>query len=129
MDNKYKKVRLNKFETIDEHRLVMEKFLNRKLNFNEIVHHIDGNKSNNEISNLQILTRSEHSKLHYNSNNIPSISETRKNKLRSLYSKVSKEQALRIKYDNEPTETLIKELNISKHVISRIRCNKSWKNI
>lgn len=28
------------------------------------VHHIDGNKNNNDISNLQLLTREEHNKIH-----------------------------------------------------------------
>lgn len=31
------------------------------------VHHIDGNKDNNNISNLQLLTREEHNKIHSNS--------------------------------------------------------------
>ena len=31
------------------------------------VHHIDGNKSNNDISNLQLLKRSEHNKIHKDS--------------------------------------------------------------
>lgn len=46
------------------HRIVMENHLGRILRSNEIVHHIDGNKSNNDISNLMILTQSQHSKLH-----------------------------------------------------------------
>ena len=29
-----------------------------------VVHHIDGNKRNNKISNLQILTKKEHEKIH-----------------------------------------------------------------
>ena len=30
-----------------------------------IIHHIDGNKENNEIENLEIMTASEHAKHHY----------------------------------------------------------------
>lgn len=46
------------------HRKVMENYLGRKLRPDEIVHHKDKNKLNNDISNLEIVTRSEHIKLH-----------------------------------------------------------------
>lgn len=39
---------------IMEHRLNMAIHLNRPLTSNETVHHIDGNKENNDISNLQL---------------------------------------------------------------------------
>ena len=42
----------------------MEEFLGRKLNKNECVHHINENKLDNNIENLQLLTRGEHSSLH-----------------------------------------------------------------
>ena len=55
----------NKDGYIKEHRLVMERYLGRSLTSKEIVHHIDGNKSHNYISNLLVLkNQSEHVKLH-----------------------------------------------------------------
>jgi len=45
------------------HRLVMEKHLGRELLPEENIHHIDGNKSNNKIKNLMIMSNSEHRKL------------------------------------------------------------------
>lgn len=48
-----------------QHRVVMERKLGRKLRKGEIVHHIDGNKKNNKLSNLQLVkNQSEHIKLH-----------------------------------------------------------------
>lgn len=48
-----------------EHRLVMEQHIGRPLHPGEIVHHKDKNKQNNSIDNLQIVTASEHAKIHY----------------------------------------------------------------
>lgn len=44
-----------------EHRLIMEQHLGRKLTDEEVVHHKDGNRQHNEISNLEVMTRSLHS--------------------------------------------------------------------
>jgi len=49
---------------VPEHRLVAGKKLHRPLSSNEIVHHIDGNKLNNKPSNLQVVTKSEHWRIH-----------------------------------------------------------------
>ena len=59
----YKRKKING-RRIDEHRLTMENHLGRKLLRNEIVHHIDGDKFNNEISNLKLCSYKEHSVIH-----------------------------------------------------------------
>lgn len=49
-----------------EHRLFMEKNINRKLTFNEHVHHINGIKTDNTIDNLLLVTAKEHERIHRN---------------------------------------------------------------
>lgn len=49
---------------VAEHRLIMENYLGRYLNSNEVVHHINNNKLDNRIENLELLTNSEHVKKH-----------------------------------------------------------------
>jgi hypothetical protein len=46
------------------HRRVAEEKLGRPLRKGEVVHHIDGNRHNNDPSNLAVMTQSEHIALH-----------------------------------------------------------------
>jgi hypothetical protein len=50
------------------HIVVMETHIGRRLLKHEVVHHIDGNKQNNLIENLQLMSRSEHCSLHAKEN-------------------------------------------------------------
>ena len=47
-----------------EHRYVMSEHLGRPLTKEEVVHHKDENKTNNSIENLQLMSHSEHTRLH-----------------------------------------------------------------
>lgn len=46
------------------HRVVVENHLGRLLESSEVVHHIDGNKKNNLLSNLEVMSVSEHARHH-----------------------------------------------------------------
>lgn len=46
------------------HRVLMENKLGRLLLASEVVHHIDENKDNNDLSNLQVMSASDHVKHH-----------------------------------------------------------------
>ncbi len=47
-----------------EHRVVAERMLGRTLRKGEVVHHIDGDKRNNDPSNLAVMTQGQHMREH-----------------------------------------------------------------
>lgn len=97
----YKAIKINGKKK-DEHRYTMEQYLGRKLTRYEIVHHKNGNKRDNSIENLEIMTLSEHSKMHGCNN---CISQETKEKIRN--SRLGKPNISCRKLNDESVEKML----------------------
>jgi hypothetical protein len=62
-----------------EHRLVMEGLLGRYLSPEEVVHHINGDKTDNDIRNLYLCSPQEHTAIH---NRMAKFSQVRRKNMR-----------------------------------------------
>lgn len=126
----YYQVDLNKNtkgKTYTNHRLVMFAFkLEEKFEYNE-VNHIDGNKENNTLDNLEWCTRSENLKHAYNTGLKSSIGE---NNSRSKLTEIQVKK-IRFYYDNKifNQSKLSKMYNVNKQSISNIVLYKTWTKV
>lgn len=60
-------------KNVPEHKLVMERLIGRQLLPDEVVHHINGVKTDNRPENLRLMKNGEHSALHAEQNRMLNI--------------------------------------------------------
>ncbi len=127
----YKRIRVSKTKTKDEHRLVMEAHLGRELLSTEIVHHIDGKPQNNDIANLEIMSLSEHTRHHrlgqITSNTVRrKISDALKGR-KAHNRKLTNEQIVAIRGSNLTERQLASQYGVGKTTIHEIKKNNTYK--
>lgn len=137
--SKYKAIKVNG-KKIDEHRYIMEQKLGRKLGFNEIVHHKDEDKSNNDPNNLELKDRSDHSREHSKGRKASketklALSKAKKGKAHHWQRKLTQEDVEYIKANYIPrskeygTRALARKFGVDHMTIVRILDNSvytSW---
>ena len=122
---------------IPEHRAVIEELLDIKLNKNQVVHHINGNKKDNRPENLQVMDWREHSRLHASRmaqtpEKRRKISEARKGKPNTLARQLKDDQVeaiVRALSKGASITALAAEYGISDHVIRNIRDGKTYRDV
>lgn len=121
MSYKYKAIKVNG-KKHDLHRYLMEQHLGCKLSRNEVVHHINGDKYDNRIENLEVQSRSQHSRNHMIGTHLKEESLA---KLR----KITLEEAKEIKKSKGKISCyrLAEKFNVSRSCISDIWEGRTWK--
>ncbi len=136
---KYKAIKVDGVKH-DYHRWLMEQELGRKLDRTEVVHHINENSLDNDISNLRIMSLSEHSRMHATGKKASpeTLEKMRLAQLGNPYGtprKLSDEQVRYIREHYKPFDKefgarpLGAKFGIAHSEISRIATRKTYRNV
>ena len=99
----------------------MELYLNRMLSEEEVVHHIDRNKTNNKISNLKAMNSKEHLSMHHAGLKKPTTNQNPSNKLsENKINEIKKLSKIMLKKNGKPNFSKIgQKIGISGFTVSR----------
>lgn len=127
----YKQVNLSKngkYTTYKIHRLVALTFIPNPNNY-PVINHIDGDKQNNRVDNLEWCTRSENDLHAFRlglRKPIPVEKKARGEQTRTA--KLKEKQVIYIKkHKYIETEILMKMFNVSRSTINSIKENRNWR--
>ena len=117
------------------HVVLMEQVLGRPLEKNEVVHHINGDKRDNSLENLQVMDRGEHTRMHTSGvSPTPEMIDKLRNALKGRPAhnrKFSREQvrviAERLK-KGEHLTVIAREYDCNFTSISKIRDGKAYRD-
>lgn len=117
---------------IDLHRHIVKGYLAINLSFNDVVHHKDENKWNNDPDNFQIVSRSEHSRMHMTGRKLSTATKSKMRRIgRALRTgaKLTIESVIEIKHalaKGEPGSSIAERFKISRPNVSDIKTGRKW---
>lgn len=114
-----------------QHVVIVEQHLGRKLAKGEVVHHINGDKLDNRIENLKVMTASEHSRMHaierQKQGKCYDISREARQGDQHPQAKLNWEIVEEIRCSDEKICELAKRHKVSWTTIKNIKLNKIWR--
>lgn len=115
-----------KGKNVSIHRMVLEAFSPRPDMTLLEVNHIDGNKTNNKLGNLEWVTHQEnmthavHNNLTQNCSNVG---------IKNGRAKLTEEQVRAIRQDNRTCQEIANEYGLVKSTVSAIKNYRLWRNV